>query len=238
MNRFEREFKNRLGTDILVATFISEADDYSGHEYSHSRLTARDILSEVMNDHSFYGKRYPECETCEYMYFRAGTVRKTRRERNWVYSNYGTAPYENLPRTFRGLVRAAGEAMGDCCNLETFAEYEKRIESKKRHELEQAAQVRAARWGVSATDPEFLDKLLEETENRLGQLRSYREGMQEDGLCIGYGVSSEQWYDEWNESQCDSDRASREADELLEYFEKYLPLTYARWAETRKEPAQ
>jgi hypothetical protein len=53
--------------------------------------------------------------------------------------------------------------------------------------------------------------------------------MKEDGLCIGWGVSYEQWSDEYNASIGDSERVH----EILEWLASECPLLWAKYQERK-----
>ena len=113
----------------------------------------------------------------------------------------------------------------DDCLVEVMptAEYEKQEASKQRSKLEKTASSLAQRHGIEVNSLEFLDLL----DRLIDQSRSYREGMKEDGLCIGWGVTPEQWYDEYNASSGDECRI----DELRNWMLENLPLLCAQYTE-------
>lgn len=101
-------------------------------------------------------------------------------------------------------------------------EWEKLESIRKAQELESAARKIAAQYGVDISNvPAFLDACQRELE----RFDSYREGMKEDGLCIGYGVSPETWYEEYDESRSDSENVHK----IINWIRENMPLQYAKW---------
>ena len=103
------------------------------------------------------------------------------------------------------------------------ADWKKRQEEERRQRLEGFAAQIARSYRIKAYSPEFI----EACHSELARFQDYREGMREDGLCIGWGVTPEQWFDEFNESQGDSARIH----ELLDWLEEKCPLLMAQYHE-------
>lgn len=100
-----------------------------------------------------------------------------------------------------------------------------RRRERERARLEIAAREIAARHNVAVGSLDFIRACFDELE----RFASYREGMREDGLCIGYGVTSEQWFDEFNASQGDSGNVR----DVLAWLETECPLLVAQAREAR-----
>lgn len=99
----------------------------------------------------------------------------------------------------------------------------KKLESiRTAQELEAAARKIAAQYGVDVSNvPAFLDAC----EKELDRFQTYREGMKEDGLCIGHGVFPETWYEEYDESRSDSENVHK----IMDWIKQNMPLQYAKW---------
>lgn len=117
--------------------------------------------------------------------------------------------------------------------LYSLKEWKQKKEREERERVEGLAAEIAQRHKVSATDPEFLDACIKELERQ----RDFRYGLQEDGLCAtGYGIASPSAaYEQWNEMMSDSQSADATVHRIMDYYRKWLPLTYARWSETRRD---
>lgn len=109
--------------------------------------------------------------------------------------------------------------------LETQEAAENRKRAEERARLEIAAREIAGRYNVAVGSLDFIRACFDE----LARFSSYREGMREDGLCIGWGVTSEQWFDEFNASQSDSANVR----DVLDWLEQECPLLVAQAREAR-----
>ena len=78
-------------------------------------------------------------------------------------------------------------------------------------------------------NPKDVGATLDALDAELERLQSYREGMREDGLCIGYGVNSEQWHEEHSASTGDSDKVHQ----VIDWLAANAPLAYAKWNDGR-----
>lgn len=87
--------------------------------------------------------------------------------------------------------------------LETAEQAERRAADARRARLEQEAARIARAHNVAVGSLEFIAAVHVE----LDRFASYREGLREDGLCIGFGVTPDQWLDEYNDSQGDTANA-------------------------------
>ena len=113
---------------------------------------------------------------------------------------------------------------GDALAIMSLEEHEKKQADKKREGLERAASEIDRRNGCKVGSFDFIAACYSELE----RFSTYREGMREDGLCIGYGVTSEQWFDEFNCSQGDSGRVH----EILDWLESECPLLMCQYRES------
>ena len=107
----------------------------------------------------------------------------------------------------------------------TSEAWKERRDDERRQALEGLARRIAKRHEVKPYTLEFIQKI----EVEMDILRDYRTGMREDGLCMGYGVSQEQWFDEFNASQSDSETLCK----LLEYVEEKAPLLWMQYQEAK-----
>lgn len=219
MNRYEKEFHRRLnvpvaiekvkgakrkGHSLLVASTYYRDDETGENQVGTNWYSAEDVLTEVLEFHQDMS--------------RSSKIHLHVPDDDWYFG-----PYQNMPRTFKDLIQEMGELLGnDPTHLETPQQYEERRCEEKRKKLECEARRLAAKYKVEVNSPQFLDACMQELE----RLDSYREGMREDGLCIGWGVTPEQWQDEFNESQGDSSQVH----EIMNWISQYLPLLFARWA--------
>jgi len=102
----------------------------------------------------------------------------------------------------------------------------KQVEAERQH-LESAAREIAHRHGVQVNSLAFI----EACERELDGFSDYREGMREDGLCIGFGVTPDQWYEEHNASQGDSSHVH----EILGWLAEHCPLLWAQHQEQKQQ---
>ena len=109
--------------------------------------------------------------------------------------------------------------------IETPEENKKREAEEERQRLEQAAQQFCQRNNVRPGTMELLEAL----DRELERLESYREGMREDGLCIGYGVTHEQWCEEHNESVSDTHNIRA----IFDWVANNCPLLFAQYQEAK-----
>ncbi|QLE46445.1 hypothetical protein FD723_40245 (plasmid) [Nostoc sp. C052] len=119
------------------------------------------------------------------------------------------------------LIAALQDSHNDVWFVEPLAAYQKRKQEHIRQTLEAEAAEIAIKYGCLVNSLDFLDACQAEME----RFQDYRAGMQEDGLCIGYGVSREQWYEEFSESRGDSDRIQK----IIDWIATNLPLLYGQW---------
>lgn len=131
-----------------------------------------------------------------------------------------------MPETLKELEHLVMDYWDETVAVLDEAAYQDRRETEISQRVEAYANALAARFKFKLNSVEFLDAV----ESELDRLASYREGMREDGLCIGYGVTPEQWQDEYNASQGDSHNVR----EVLEWVERHCPLTYLKWRETKQ----
>jgi hypothetical protein len=106
-------------------------------------------------------------------------------------------------------------------------DFKRREKNDQRNKLEETAASLARQHGLQVNSLAFLDLL----DRLIDKSRSYREGMKEDGLCIGYGVSPDQWQEEYNASSGDESRIV----ELKEWMLDNLPLLCAQYTERMTE---
>ncbi|MGH8528632.1 MAG: hypothetical protein ACRETN_02145 [Nevskiales bacterium] len=114
-----------------------------------------------------------------------------------------------------------------CCedggSVETESDFAARKSEERRRKLERAASDLARRYDVEPGSMAFI----EACEAELERFSDYRRGMREDGLCIGYGVTYEQWSDEFNSSAGDSDAVYS----ILDWLADECPLLWAKYQE-------
>jgi hypothetical protein len=73
----------------------------------------------------------------------------------------------------------------------------------------------------------------EQAEKNRKRHQSYREEMREDGLCIGMGVTAEQWYDEYNADAIQQTDEAEEVEEVLAWVRSNCPLLWCQWEESQ-----
>lgn len=118
---------------------------------------------------------------------------------------------------------------GDGCGtlVETKKTYDNRRRNERRQRLEDEAADICRRYDCKPNTLEFLHAL----DMELERFKTYREGMREDGLCIGYGVTVEQWYDEFNASRGDSEHIY----EIMEWVEEFCPLLWMEYCASKEK---
>lgn len=109
--------------------------------------------------------------------------------------------------------------------LMTLDRYKQYKEEKDRRKNEAFASKLCKESGLKAGTLEFIDYLYSKIE---GYDRE-KYGMKEDGLCCGWGITAEQWYDDYNYLGS----KQSEIHDLLSYYEEHLPLLMARYWETK-----
>lgn len=131
------------------------------------------------------------------------------------------------PRTFAtALQSAANEWLEDCSVLiETAAEQFDRRFAHNRDAFEPLCIQLAAKYGVKVGTIPFVSALRAEIEAQSEAESDRREALREDGLCIGYGASVEQWYDEYNSPLYSYSRIHA----LLEWIQEFQPLLFSSW---------
>jgi hypothetical protein len=128
-------------------------------------------------------------------------------------------------RSLQKLIAVYEEVLecGDvhCISVLTVEEHQKKEDTKRRKKLDQELSQLCDRKNLEIGSFEMFDAIAEEID----RTHRYREGMREDGLCIGYGVTSEQWFEEYNASQSDTHHWR----ELLDRLSRTCPVTYMEW---------
>jgi len=109
--------------------------------------------------------------------------------------------------------------------VETLEQFEARRLAERRRKLEAAASEIAIRYKCEVSSLEFIAACYLELE----RFKDYRVGLREDGLCIGYGVTYEQWSDEFNASQGDTN----DVHDILDWLRTACPLLWASYTEQR-----
>jgi hypothetical protein len=139
-------------------------------------------------------------------------------------SNY-RPPADELIRYAIEDVKRALVDVYEAFKVETENEYQARRTDEQRRELERTASGIAQRYGVEAGTMDFIKAC----ESELERFQDYRQGLREDGLCIGYGVTYEQWADEFNCSVWDSDAIYK----ILEWVKTECPLLWSKYLESK-----
>jgi len=118
-------------------------------------------------------------------------------------------------------------------NVTTPEEKAKQELTSRRQRLEQSAVMKSiiarakADGGTGQFDLDFLNACAAEVD----RYQSYREGMREDGPCMGYGVTHEQWSDEFVASQGDTATVH----EIMDWVAEACPLLFMQWREQRQQ---
>lgn len=128
-------------------------------------------------------------------------------------------------KTFADVEAAVLDAFGDSEGYQPHAlvtpeEAERRQKERDRRRLERLAGEIARRHNVAVDSVEFIRACRSE----LQRFSDYREGLREDGLCIGFGVNYEQWSDEFTASQGDSATVA----DVLAWLASECPLLWAK----------
>lgn len=108
---------------------------------------------------------------------------------------------------------------GELLGVYTGEEKHGLLLNRDKQKIEQFATVLASEWNLAINTAEFYLKCA-------ALVDSYREekaGMREDGLCAGFGITPEQYFDDQNYLE---DKAGAVA-EVMRWFETACPLTYA-----------
>lgn len=140
---------------------------------------------------------------------------------------YGQATAEDVLsfQSVSDVCAAIEEELEYCDSVEIESDYTARKSDERRRKLEGEASRLAAGYNVAPGSLEFIAAC----ELELARFRNYRHGMREDGLCIGYGVSHEQWSDEFNASGSDSEAVY----EILDWLAAECPLLWAKYQESK-----
>lgn len=133
-------------------------------------------------------------------------------------------------KTFEDVEAAVIDAFGDSEGFQPHAlvtpeEAERRGKERERRRLEKLAADIARRHGVEVSSVEFIRAC----ESELRRFRDYRTGLREDGLCIGYGVTHEQWSEEFSASVGDSATVA----DVLAWLRSECPLLCAQADEAK-----
>lgn len=128
-------------------------------------------------------------------------------------------------KTFADVEAAVLDAFGDSEGYQPHAlvtpeEADRRQKERERRRLERLAGEIARRHGVEVNSLDFIRACKRE----LQRFSDYRQGLKEDGLCIGWGVTPEQWSEEFNASAGDSATVS----DVLAWLRSECPLLCAK----------
>lgn len=118
----------------------------------------------------------------------------------------------------------------DTIGLHTEAEFLTIRAGKTRERLEKLASTIAREDGVTVGSLDFIRCL----HLRIERTREYRQGLREDGLCIGYGVNASQWLEEHDASQSETS----ELHEILDWLESQCPLLMAQYRNAQLQQAK
>lgn len=115
--------------------------------------------------------------------------------------------------------------------------YQKKQEEEERQEkfakMNQWTKEFCAKHDVSMYSTEFLEALQEHLDERRGEWDRRIEGAREDGLCIGMGVTVDQWYDHMDGLQIGRDRVLDFSEDVWAFCEEQLPLLVAQYHERK-----
>lgn len=131
-------------------------------------------------------------------------------------------------RSYDDLKSYLGDILSRHSNVafvETVKEQAERVMSEKRRGLESTAMQIAMTRGLRIDSFEFIEAV----ESLIDGERRHRDGMREDGLCIGMGVSAEQWIDDLNYSQ----EQGASYGEIHDFLNSYCPLLMAQYRERK-----
>ena len=125
----------------------------------------------------------------------------------------------------------------ECWGFITNTEYEKKMEDKKRHEMEAMCAIIMKRENITQVDSEeFFNKVEELCESEDAGYKSELDGMKEDGLCGGFGMTVEQYFDDRNFVSGCRDSANQTWSELREYLNEKFPIFAAMMRQ--KQPVE
>lgn len=95
----------------------------------------------------------------------------------------------------------------------------------------------AEEHGVHPCSLEFLDKLQEHISLQEAEWEFRMEGAQEDGLCLGFGCSPDEWYDHMDGLREGLYKVDDFSSRVWAFCEKELPLLVAQWREKNQKAA-
>lgn len=125
----------------------------------------------------------------------------------------------------------------ECWGFLTNTEYEKKMAEKKRHEMESMCQQIMRTHKIAQVDSEeFFLKLEELCETQQGRFDSEIEGMNEDGLCGGFGMTADQFIEDRNYVRMQKHNNAERWEELREYLNEKFPIFAAMMRQ--KQPVE
>lgn len=132
-------------------------------------------------------------------------------------------------KTFDGIKEVIGDSYAEAgvqilC-IGSQAEIEAQRVEEERQKLERTASQLAGELGLRIDSFEFIAAL----ESRMQAERDHRYGMREDGLCMGMGVTVEQWMDDFNYSQS----VESSWGDILDFLNSHCPLLMAQYRERK-----
>jgi len=117
--------------------------------------------------------------------------------------------------------------------VDTPETHEARQQAEKRQKLEGIAKEVAARHGVTVDSLEFIAAVESDIENIRQDAEDRQYGMREDGLCIGWGATPEQWQDEYNAVATHASSQTGTLSDVLEWLATECPLLWAKYQESK-----
>lgn len=113
----------------------------------------------------------------------------------------------------------------ECWGFITDTDYQKMIADEHRHEMEaMCQQIMSAHKITQVDSEEFFMKLEELCEEQQGRFESELSGMEEDGLCGGFGMTIGQYHEDRNFVRGRKESNARQWDELRTYLNEKFPI--------------
>lgn len=158
------------------------------------------------------------------------------------YEDYGMKPYAETYNTMAlikelrnysdvrperdwSLYEWVEAVWSETTNVYTVEEYEAEKSEEMRRKLESEAARIARSHNVKFDTIEFINIINEMIE----ATHSNQQGMEEDGLCIGYGCTTEAWFDDYN--YISSQRNNLH--DIFEWLSQECPLLWAKYNESK-----
>ena len=156
-------------------------------------------------------------------------------------SVFSCVEFANEPQ-FKKYCEEANEIEEGRSQFYTQIEYDKYLDKKKidedrkhRQLMESKCSILMKKFGIEQVDSmEFFEKLEEAAESEEAIWSEKLEGMNEDGLCIGMGVTVDQWYEERNYLSGRRGESNVAWGQLRDYLSEKFPIVAAEYRQQVK----